>query len=75
MNTIEMAKSAWESMHSVDEWFEDALPCFEKFAELVRSDSESENARLRDAIQKTIDENGHLADGDDCTLRHLVRVL
>lgn len=29
---------------------------------------------MRDAITATIDENGHLADGDDCTLHHLVRI-
>ena len=26
------------------------------------------------AIKKTIDENRHLADGDDCTLKHLVEI-
>ena len=31
--------------------------------------------RLEDAIQKTIEENGHLADGDNCTLIHLVRIM
>jgi len=31
--------------------------------------------RLRGTIQKTLDENGHLADGDNCTLIHLVRVM
>jgi hypothetical protein len=30
---------------------------------------------LEDAIQQTLDENRNLADGEDCTLRHLVRVL
>lgn len=30
-----------------------------------------ENERLRAAIQRTLDENGHLADGDVCTLRVL----
>jgi hypothetical protein len=32
-----------------------------------------EKERLEHAIQITLDENGHLADGDDCTLIHLVR--
>jgi hypothetical protein len=27
---------------------------------------------MRDAIRATLDENGHLADGLDCTLRRLV---
>lgn len=28
----------------------------------------AEIVRLRSAIQQTLDENGHLADGDNCTL-------
>lgn len=31
--------------------------------------------RLRKAIQQTLDENGHLADGDNCTLIALKRAL
>lgn len=31
--------------------------------------------QLEDAIRKTLDENRHLADGDDCTLRELKKVL
>jgi hypothetical protein len=31
----------------------------------------AEIERLREAIRQTIRENGHLADGDDCTLIHL----
>lgn len=31
--------------------------------------------RMRDAIQQTLDENGHLADGDTCTLILLKRAL
>ncbi|MBK8772227.1 MAG: hypothetical protein IPM06_17640 [Rhizobiales bacterium] len=34
-----------------------------------------EKLRLETAIQRTLDENGHLADGDDCTLIHLVRAM
>ncbi len=30
---------------------------------------------LEAAIEKTLDENGGLADGDDCTLIHLVNVM
>jgi len=30
---------------------------------------------LEDAIRKTLDENRHLADGDDCTLRELKKAL
>jgi hypothetical protein len=35
----------------------------------------SEIERLRSAMQQTIDENGHLADGDTCTLIVLKRAL
>lgn len=31
--------------------------------------------RLRAAIQQTLDENGHLADGDNCTLILLKRAM
>ena len=31
--------------------------------------------RLREAIQKTLDDNGHLADGENCTLIELKRAL
>jgi hypothetical protein len=33
------------------------------------------NAELLQAITKTVQENLHLADGDNCTLVHLVRAL
>jgi hypothetical protein len=33
------------------------------------------NAQLLQAITKTVEENLHLADGDNCTLVHLVRAL
>lgn len=36
---------------------------------------ENENRRLRTAIQQTLDENGHLADGENCTLIVLKRAL
>lgn len=38
-------------------------------------DDAREIERLRAAIQKTLEENGHLADGEDCTLIHLVRAI
>lgn len=31
--------------------------------------------KLRTAIKKTLDENGHLADGDNCTLIELKRAI
>jgi hypothetical protein len=36
---------------------------------------EGEVERLMDAISKTVEENGHLADGDVCTLRRLTCAL
>jgi ElaB/YqjD/DUF883 family membrane-anchored ribosome-binding protein len=36
---------------------------------------EEEIARLRSAIQQTLEENGHLADGDNCTLILLKRAV
>jgi hypothetical protein len=36
-------------------------------------DAMTEIDRLRDAIRVTLDENGHLADGDVCTLIRLKR--
>lgn len=35
----------------------------------------AENFRLKNAMQRTINENLHLADGDVCTLIHLKRAL
>jgi len=34
-----------------------------------------EKERLETAIKKTLDENAHLADGDNCTLIHLKRAI
>ena len=34
-----------------------------------------ENERLREAIVKTVEENLHFADGDNCTLIHLKRAI
>lgn len=41
--------------------------------EIERLDSES--CRMRAAIRQTLEENGHLADGDNCTLILLKRAL
>lgn len=35
----------------------------------------AENERLREAIRQTLDENGHLADGENCTLILLKRAI
>lgn len=47
---------------------------FDKACMMVR-EMELEIDRLRAAIQQTLDENGHLADGDNCTLIVLKRAL
>ena len=39
------------------------------------AEQDKEIKRLRTAIQKTLNENGHLADGENCTLIHLVRAM
>lgn len=36
-----------------------------------RSDAEKQRDELAEAIRLTLDENGHLADGDVCTLKRL----
>ena len=36
---------------------------------------QSENERMRAAIKETLEENGHLADGDVCTLLKLKQAL
>jgi hypothetical protein len=36
---------------------------------------EAENKRLATAIKKTLKDNLHLADGDDCTLLQLKKVI
>jgi hypothetical protein len=38
-------------------------------------DAADEIRRLRAVIKKTLDENGHLADGDNCTLIDLKKAI
>ena len=40
-----------------------------------RASAEKEVARLTAAITKTLNENGHLADGENCTLIELKRAM
>jgi len=49
--------------------------CFVSVASYALRRRDAEIAMLRLAIQKTLDENGHLADGDNCTLIRLKRAL
>lgn len=49
--------------------------CFVGVADYALRRRDAEIERLRHAIQKTLDENGHLADGENCTLIRLKRAL
>lgn len=56
----------------------DRLKCFAIPSEPLRFrlwEAIDEIERLRAAIRKTLDENGHLADGDNCTLAELKKVI
>ena len=44
-------------------------------ADILMSEAADEIERLRLAIIETLDENGHLADGDNCTLIKLKRAV
>ena len=52
--------------------FEQIVRDTQRFADFARK-LEREIQMLRAAIQQTLDENGHLADGDNCTLIVLKR--
>lgn len=41
----------------------------------LEDELQAENAKLRKAILETLEENGHLADGEDCTLIKLKRAI
>lgn len=50
----------------------------EQMTVALRAELQQANERVREleaAITKTVTENGHLADGDDCTLTDLKRVM
>lgn len=49
--------------------------CFVSVAAYALRRRDVEILKLRNAIQKTLDENGHLADGENCTLILLKRAL
>lgn len=54
--------------------FEQIVRDTQRFADFTRQ-LEREVQRLRAAIEQTLDENGHLADGDNCTLIVLKRAI
>ena len=56
--------------NALDEAHNLLAECYGTLGALVQ-----ERDRLRSAIVKTLAENRHLADGDDCTLRRIVRAL
>ena len=49
--------------------------CFVSVADYALRRRDAEIAKLRHAIQKALDENSHLADGENCTLIILKRAL
>lgn len=61
--------------------FEQILRDTQRFVDFTRTlerelrEAQRAIDRLRAAIEQTLDENGHLADGDNCTLIVLKRAL
>ena len=62
-------------MANFELWGRDTLEQFAAEATRKLLENESEIKRLRAAIQQTLDENGHLADGDVCKLILLKRAI
>lgn len=56
------------------ETYEGCATCEYHMAGLI-ADQAKRIAELETAINKTLDDNGHLADGDNCTLIDLKRVV
>lgn len=70
--------SGWTQYHDEADpmptkWDDD--PPDEVAAFVLKIEAEAEINRLRHAMQQTLDENGHLADGENCTLILLKRAL
>ena len=61
MMTIEEARQYWFDIYT------------KKYEQLAASNKEIE--RLKQAIRTTLDNNRHLADGEDCTLIDLKRAM
>ncbi len=69
--------SGWRQYHDEtdplpDKW-DETPDCVAAF--VMKIDADIEIDRLKAAMQKTIDDNLYLADGDDCTLIELKRAL
>lgn len=58
-------------------WIDFATAILDSFPHLYETARRmnEEADRMLSAIQQTLDENGHLADGDNCTLIALKRVI
>ena len=68
----------WSGFQTLAEDAANELENAQKRAEYWKAglaEANSEIDRLRAAIQQTLDENGHLADGDVCTLIVLKRAI
>ena len=53
---IRMAREAWKGRGSVDAWFEECAPNFERFAELVAAAKKEECAKVCDNMAELVDE-------------------
>lgn len=76
----ELEQQRDEIAHEIVEWVQDLQAYFPGASTMHDTyrgieAMESERDKFRAAIQKTIDENGHLADGDNCTLIELKRAI
>ena len=68
-NAPDKIKASAEEMIKTPIWMiEQILLKHEKAVLETMGEMQQEIDRLRAAIQQTLDENGHLADGDNCTL-------
>jgi hypothetical protein len=77
-DSIDRFVRAIETRHGTRKASHDqALPYRPLHTDMLREIDRLEcaNAELLQAISKTVQENLHLADGDNCTLAHLVRTL
>jgi hypothetical protein len=73
MVTLQKVIQAWnEKADEYNQW--DALSDDEKF-DLVGKEYDARIKELEDGIRKTIDDNMHLSDGDDCTLAALKKII
>ena len=65
------AKSAGLDKYGTDTQYGLAISAWRECSKI----KDAEIAKLRDAIKITLEQNGHLADGENCTLIELKRVI